>query len=166
MTFVILDSGLNSLRSEVTCLPSITYLENRRKTLEGKLSDLSDIRTKVDTIHTNIDSLEDRMSQLASISNKPVIANDKLDDFNKYIARLNSVGESLDDKIKSIPLSNSHEDLTEHISKLESICAQLNRKLDFTNINHNNPPPLWHIHLILKVPSLILVHPIQISALS
>ena len=152
----------------MTFLPNITYLENRLKALEGKLSDLSDIRTKVDTIYTNIDSLEDRLSELASISNKPVIANDKLDDFNKYIARLNSMEESLDDKIKSIPPSNSHQDLTEHISKLESLCTQLNTKLDFTNINHNNPPPppLWHIHQLLKVPSLILVHPIQIPALS
>ena len=55
--FASLDSSLNSLRSEVTCLPNITYLENRLKALEGKLSDLSNIRTKVDTIHTNIDSL-------------------------------------------------------------------------------------------------------------
>ena len=141
-SFASLDSSLNSLRSEVTCLPNITYLENRLKALEGKLSDLSDIRTKVDTIYTNIDSLEDRLSELASISNKPVIANDKLDDFNKYIARLNSMEESLDDKIKSIPPSNSHQDLTEHISKLESLCTQLNTKLDFTNINHNNPSPI------------------------
>ena len=54
-SFASLECSLNSLHSEVTSLPSITYLDNRLKALEGKLSDLSDIRTKVDTIHINID---------------------------------------------------------------------------------------------------------------
>ena len=57
-SFANLDSGLKSLRSKVTCLPNVTYLESKLKTLENKLSDLSDIRTKVDTTHNSIDSLE------------------------------------------------------------------------------------------------------------
>ena len=150
-SFTIIDNRLNSLLSEVACLPNITYLENRLEILETKLSHMSGLCAKLDRIHdefpsmtkihSRIDALENRLSDLASTSNIPIVLDDKLADLNKYIEKLNSFEESVDNRIRNMASPNSHYDMTESISKLESLCTQLNRKFDLTNTHCNSPLP-------------------------
>ena len=150
-SFANIDNCLNSLLSEVACLPNITYLENRLELLETKLSRMSGLCTKIDRIHdeflsmtkihSRIDALENKLSDLASASNINIVLNDKLADLNKYIEKLNAFEESVDNKIRSMASPNSHYDMTESISKLESLCTQLYRKFDLTNVHCNSPLP-------------------------
>ena len=101
----------------MACLPNITYLENRLEILETKLSHMSGLCAKLDRIHdefpsmtkinSRIDALENRLSDLASTSNIPIVLDDKLADLNKYIEKLKSFEESIDNKIRNMASPNS-----------------------------------------------------------
>ena len=102
--------------------------------LSAKMDTLDDKLASMSTIQSRFDALDNKLSQITSISKEPIVS----DDLNRYIERLDSIEESINDKIRNISSANPHQNISEHISKLESLCTQLNRKLDFTSANHNS----------------------------
>ena len=85
--------------------------------------------------------MEHRLAELSSISSKLVMIDDKLPSLNDYIAKLDSIEECVTDKVTRISSMSNSNDLTEHISRLESLCSQLSRKLELTNQQHGNTIP-------------------------
>ena len=132
--FAKIDSGIHSLHNQIASLPSVAYLEDRLESLEGKLPNM----IKLDT---RIEAMEHRLAELSNISSKLVMIDDKLPSLNDYIAKLDSIKECVTDKVTRISSMSNSNDLTEHISRLESLCSQLSRKLELTNQQHGNTIP-------------------------
>ena len=134
--FAKIDSGIHSLHNEVASLPSVAYLEDRLESLEGKLPNM----IKLDT---RIEEMEHRLAELSNISSKLVMIDGKLPrpSLDNYIAKLDSIEECVNDKVTRISSMSNSNDLTEYISRLESLCSQLSRKLKLTNQQHGNTIP-------------------------
>ena len=125
-SFASIDNGLNSLRTEVKSLPNFTHIEETLESIESKLLDIQDLSAKMDTlddklasmstIQSRFDALDNKLSQIASISKEPIVS----DDLNRYIERLDSIEESINDidKIRNISSANPHQNISEHLSKL------------------------------------------------
>ena len=102
--------------------------------LSAKMDTLDDKLASISTIQSRFDALDNKLSQIASISKELIVS----DDLNRYIERLDSIEESINGKIRNISSADPQQNISEHISKLELLCTQLNRKLDFTSVNHNS----------------------------
>ena len=123
-SFASIDNGLNSLRTEVKSLPNFTHIEERLESIESKLLDMQDLSAKMDTlddklasmstIQSRFDALDNKLSQIASISKEPLVS----EDLYRYIERLDSIEESINDKIRNISSANPHQNISERISKL------------------------------------------------
>ena len=148
--FAKIDSGINSLHSEIANLPNITYLESRLESFEVKLPNM-------DKLNARIDALQHKLSELSRINSKPVVSDNNLPNISNYIVKLDSIQESVNDKIRNISSFSNSTDLTEHICKLESLCSQLSRKLELANSHHNaiSPSTSYQSNPILetRVPS-------------
>ena len=132
--FAKIDSGIHSLRNDVASLPSVAYLEGRIDSLDGKLSNMAKLDTR-------IEAMEHRLAELSNSSSKLVVIDDKLPSLNNYIAKLDSIEQCVNDRVRRISSMSNSNDLTEHISRLESLCSQLSRKIELTNQQHGNATP-------------------------
>ena len=150
-SFSKIDSGVNALCNEVASLPSTAYLESKLDALESKLPNLTELNSKLDALHmklpdaakldSRLNAIETRVSELTNKDIKPYALTDGLPELTNFIAKLESIDEFVDNKIKSINSStNSFDNLTEHISNIESLCTSLNSKLESTNTQHNIRP--------------------------
>ena len=89
-------------------------------------------------LDSRLNAIETRVSELTNKDIKPYALTDGLPELTNFIAKLESIDEFVDNKIKSINSStNSFDNLTEHSSNIESLCTSLNSKLESTNTQHN-----------------------------
>ena len=132
-------------------MPSTAYLESKLDALESKLPNLTELNNKLDALHmklpdaakldSRLNAIETRVSELTNKDIKPYALTDGLPEFTNFIAKLESIDEFVDNKIKSINSStNSFDNLTKHISNIEPLCTSLNNKLESTNTQHNIRP--------------------------
>ena len=132
-------------------MPSTSYLESKLEALESKLPNLIELNSKLDAFHaklpdtakldSRLNALETRLSDLTNKDIKPYALTDGIPELTNFIAKLESIDEFVDNKIKSITSStNSFDNLTEHISNIESLCTHLNSKLESTKTQHNIRP--------------------------
>ena len=97
-------------------------------------------------LDSRLNALENRLSELTygyiNMDNKPVALNGGLSELSNFTAKLESFDDFVDDKIRSINSStNSINNLTEQVSKIDLLCTQINSKLESTNIQNTRPLP-------------------------
>ena len=150
-SFSKIDSGVNALCNEVASLPSTAYLESKLDALESKLPNSTELNNKLDALYmklpdaakldSRLNAIETKVSELTNKDIKPYALTDGIPELTNSIAKLESIDEFVDNKIKSINSStNSFDNLTEHISNIESLCTSLDSKLESTNTQHNIRP--------------------------
>ena len=79
--FAKIDSGINSLHSEIANLPNITYLESRLESFDVKLPNM-------DKLNARIDALDHKLSELSSIISKSVVSDNNQPNISNYIVKL------------------------------------------------------------------------------
>ena len=151
-SFDKIDCGLTTLCNEVASLPNTAYIKDRLEVIEGRLYDLTELNSKLDALcaklpdsaelDSRLNALENRLSELTNMDNKPIALNGGLSELSNFTAKLESFDDFVDDKIRSINSStNSINNLTEQVSKIDLLCTQINSKLESTNIQNTRPLP-------------------------
>ena len=114
-------------------------------------------------LDSRLNALDNRLSELTNMDNKPVALNGGLSELSNFTAKLESFDDFVDDKIRSINSStNSINNLTEQVSKIDVLCTQINSKLESTNIQNTRPlPSLPLSQMIIPLTSIIIMHLIQ-----
>ena len=119
------------LETTINQKPPLQDSINKTATLQDSIKDLSMYITKLETKGTKTNNQIDTVE-------------DSIKDLSKCITKFENIDEFVSNKIResSSSYSNNLGDLTKRITSLESLCTQLNDKIDSINNRHLHQVPV------------------------